>query len=84
MAIVNFSLPKTLEKRIFEAIQQKGFTSKAEFFRFAAMYFLDAIDKVFSSEDERFEYLTRMLTQELRTKYRGKKLPPLEEQLAGL
>lgn len=84
MAIVNFSLPRTLENRIFEAIRKKGFTSKAEFFRFAAMYFLDVIDKPFSNEDDRFEYLTRTITKELRARYRGKKLPSLEEQLAGL
>lgn len=84
MAIVNFSLPKTLESRIFDAIRQKGFTSKAEFFRFAAMYFLDVIDKPFSNEDERFEYLAKTITKELRARYRGKKLPSLEQQLAGL
>lgn len=84
MAIVNFSLPKTLENRIFEVIRQKGFTSKAEFFRFAAMYFLDVIDKPFSNEDERLEYLTKTITKELRARYHGKKLPSLEEQLAGL
>mgnify|MGYP001578913344 CR=1 FL=1 len=85
MAIVNFSLPKTLENRIFEVMRQKGFMSKAEFFRFAAMYFLDVvIDKPFSNEDERFEYLTKTITKELRARYRGKKLPTLEEQLVGL
>ena len=84
MAIVNFSLPKTLEKRIFEVIQQKGFTSKAEFFRFAAMYFLDVVDKPFSNEDERLEYLTSAIARELRERYKGKRLPSAKEQLADL
>lgn len=82
MAIVNFSLPKTLERRVAAAIKEKGFASKAEFFRFAAVHFLDVIHKPFLNEDDRLAYLTNILSRELRERYRGKKLPSAREQLA--
>lgn len=82
MAIVNFSLPKTLERRISSSIKEKGFASKAEFFRFAAVHFLDVIHKPFASEDERMEYLTSALARELRERFHNKKLPSAREQLA--
>lgn len=40
MAIINFSVPKNLEKQISSTIKDKGFASKAEFFRCAAVYFI--------------------------------------------
>lgn len=84
MAIVNFALPKTLERRIAQTIREKGFASKAEFFRFAAVHFLDVVNKPFANEDERLEYLTAAIARELRERYRGKKLPSAKEQLADL
>lgn len=38
--VVNFSVPKTLERQIAKTVRSKGFASKAEFFRFAALYLL--------------------------------------------
>lgn len=84
MSIINFSIPKTLEQRVNHAIKAKGFTSKAEFFRFAAMYFIHVIDKPFATEDERFSYLTDAITKEIQSEYKGKKLPPLEKQLEAI
>lgn len=84
MAIVNFSMPKTLEQRVNHAIKAKGFTSKAEFFRFAAMYFIHVIDKPFATEDERFGYLTDAIIKEIHAEYKDKKLPSLEKQLADI
>ncbi len=37
MPMVNFSVPTVLERRINKTIKEKGFASKAEFFRYAAL-----------------------------------------------
>lgn len=84
MSIVNFTIPKVLEKRVAEIMKEKGFASKAEFFRFAAIYFIDIIDKPFVSEEENLEYLTEEISREVREKYRGKKLTSAKEQLADI
>ncbi len=84
MAIANFTLPKTLERRIANTLKEKGFASKAEFFRFAAIHFMDVLHRPIVSEQERFDYLTGALREEITVRYRGKKLPSLEEQLAEL
>ena len=84
MAVVNFSIPKRLEKRVDETIQEKGFASKAEFFRFAAMYFMDILERKPKNEEERFEHLTRALNEEISERYRGQKIAPLRDQLADV
>lgn len=43
MPIVNFSLPATLEKQITSIVKKKGFASKAEFFRFVAMQYIEQV-----------------------------------------
>lgn len=43
MPIVNFSLPTTLEKQIATVVKKKGFASKAEFFRFVAMRYIEQV-----------------------------------------
>jgi metal-responsive CopG/Arc/MetJ family transcriptional regulator len=84
MAIINFIVPKNLEKRVVDTIRERGFASKAEFFRFAAIYFMDILEKHVGSEEERFEYLTDALQKEIAASYRGKKSPSLKEQLADI
>ena len=75
MPIVNFSVPKSLDKRVARTIAAKGFSSKAEFFRFAAIHFIDIINKPFASEDERFDYLTKEIEKKVIERYSGKNLP---------
>ncbi len=82
MSIVNFSLPKTLEQRISVAIKEKGFASKAEFFRFAAVHFLDVVQKPFASEDERMGYLSGLVAREIRERFGGKKISSARDQLS--
>lgn len=41
MSIINFSIPKSLDVRLKEAIKKKGFPSKAELFRYALIRYLD-------------------------------------------
>ncbi len=86
MAIVNFSIPNVLEKRVNATIKRKGFASKAEFFRFAAVHFIDGLDKpvVDKEEEERFRVLTDTLKREVSRLYGGKTLPSAREQLADV
>jgi len=65
-------------------MKQKGFASKAEFFRFAAIYFIDILERRAGNEEERLEYLTEYLQKEISQRYRGQKLPSLKEQLADV
>ena len=64
--------------------KQKGFASKAEFFRFAAIHLVDIIDKPIVNEEERFAFLSNALTKEIAGKYRGKKMPSVRKQLADV
>lgn len=41
MSIINFAIPQTLEKRAGQTIKENGFAIKAEFFRSAAIYFIE-------------------------------------------
>lgn len=84
MAIVNFTIPKALEKRIAGTVKRKGFASKAEFFRFSSIYFMDILERRPGSEEERFEHLTELLQEEISERYRGGKLPSLEKQLSDV
>lgn len=84
MSIINFAIPTTLEKRVSTVMKQKGFSTKAEFFRFAAIYFIDVINKPTVSEDDRFQILTTAIGQELHHRYAKKKLLSAAEQLADL
>ena len=84
MAIINFSIPTTLEKRMSTVMKQKGFTTKAEFFRFAAIYFMDVINKPTVTEDDRFRILTSSIKREVHQRYGNNRLPPVAEQLADL
>lgn len=51
MAIINFTVPKTLEKQITTTIKNKGFASKAEFFRCAAVYFIKLMQEPMTEVD---------------------------------
>ncbi len=84
MSIVNFTIPETLEKKVEELIKKKGFSSKAEFFRFAAINFIDIMDKPLVSEEDRFEYLVNTLHKEIKVRYGNKKIPSVRKQLADL
>lgn len=84
MSIVNFTIPATLERKVKDVIKRKGFSSKAEFFRFAAINFIDILDKPITSEEDRFAYLTETLCNEIRVRYGNRKIPSVREQLADL
>lgn len=84
MAIVNFSIPKALERRINKIISEKGFASKAEFFRYSAIHYIDVVSTSTTEDEKRFEELSRSIDEVIEKKFKGKKLPSLEEQLKDL
>lgn len=84
MAIINFSVPKPLEKKINRTIQDSGFTSKAEFFRFLAISFVEKKEQKIMTEKEKFDYLTSQLAREAKSKLVVKRLPSLKEQLSNV
>jgi len=84
MAVINFTVPKILERRVEQTIRQKGFASKAEFFRTAAIQFLDALNKPALDENDRFQCLTDKLNEEIEKTYRDKKIASAQEQLNDL
>lgn len=83
MSVVNFSVTKPFEKKINEAIKTYGFSSKAEFFRFAAFRFVEEL-KTHSSDEEEYERSMKALSARLKKKYSKKSPPSLEDQLADL
>ncbi|MEK7066785.1 MAG: ribbon-helix-helix domain-containing protein [Patescibacteria group bacterium] len=82
MAIVNFSVPKQLEKRIGTTIKEKGFPSKAELFRFAVIRYLDETEIMPFDKNRRLTNLSEQLEMELKKKIGKKPLPSLRKQLA--
>lgn len=84
MAIINFAVTKPLEKKINKTIQDCGFTSKAEFFRFLAINYVEKREQEIMTEEEKFDFLTSQLAQEAKSKLVVKKLPALKEQLSNV
>lgn len=84
MPVVNFSITKPLERDIKEVIKKRGFTSKAEFFRFAAWGAIKDFRHPKETIDERFEREMNEFAELASRKLRGRKLPSPEEQLADL
>lgn len=82
MSVVNFNITKPLEREIDRVIKKDGFTSKAEFFRFAVKDYISkrngaSVDKLLEKEIEEIGRL-------LQRKYRYEDPPSLSEQLADL
>ncbi len=85
MPIVNFSVPTSLDKRIVEMIKKKGFSSKAEFFRFAAIHLMDVVTpSTTEKEAQKTIELTDLITKEISRLYKGKKLPSIRAQLENV
>ncbi len=84
MAIVNFSIPKVLEHKIKTAIIRKGFSSKAELFRFAVIRYLDEDERLPLSKNSGITFLSHELEKELTAKICQTPLPSLPEQLKRL
>lgn len=82
--IVNFAIPTRLNEQIKKTVKQKGFANRAEFFRFAVLNYIHLIEKPVVGEEERFDYLTKTLGEELKNIYGRKAVPSLRQQLAGI
>lgn len=82
MAIVNFAIPRTLERKVDQVIREDGFMSKAEFFRFAVLSYINWRQNDITQEE--YEESVKDLKQAMQEKLKEKKLPSLEEQLANI
>ncbi len=84
MSIVNFAIPQTLEKRIIQIIKTKGFTSRAELFRFAVMRYLDEEAGLPLAGNQNVVALSGRLGRAIKQKIGSAKLPSLEAQMRRL
>ena len=82
--IVNFTIPDTLNKQVQAAIMKKGFASKAEFFRFAAIKALETSNRSFRNADEEIDFLSEQIGKHVARLMKNKKLPSAREQLKNL
>lgn len=83
MAIVNFAVKKPLDQKIKKAVKEYGFNSKAEFFRIAAINFLQSENRRID-ENERMKYLTSELRRTIMGNIGNKKLQSLKKQLSDI
>lgn len=81
MAIINFTVPEILERKIKEVIKKKGFASKAELFRFAVLRYLDETEKLPLDSNPRIAALSREMEREMLQKLGQSPLPAIEVQL---
>ena len=84
MAIINFSIPKTLERRIKEITRKKGFPSKAELFRFALIRYLDEKEKRPLDDNLKISILSQKLEEELSKKVGPNPLLSIKKQMARI
>jgi len=84
MAIINFSIPKTLERRIKEIMRKKGFPSKAELFRFALIRYLDEKEKRPLDDNLKILILSQKLEEELSKKVGLNPLLSIKKQMARI
>lgn len=83
MSVVNFSITDELAKSIEKVIRRIGFSSRAEFFRMAAIHFMNEHMKGLT-EEEKFSLLSDEINRAFHKKFKNKKIPSIEEQLANL
>ena len=84
MSVVNFSVAEVLEERINQTIKEWGFASKAEFFRFLAIDFIQRHKKENFINDPEIDRLSDQLSKLIDKKAALKNLPSAEEQLSDL
>jgi hypothetical protein len=84
MTVINFAIPANLDKKVQKAIKEYGFTSKAEFFRFAALNFLGVVEAPTTDFEAEADRLSKEIEALLIKKFKGKKLPSLREQLDNI
>lgn len=82
MPVVNFSVTKPLEKDISRIVAKDGFSSKAEFFRFAAKDYINR--RKGTSLDDLIEHEAAEIGRLLQKKYRFKDPPSLDDQLSDI
>jgi metal-responsive CopG/Arc/MetJ family transcriptional regulator len=84
MSVINFTIHKELERRVKEAIRKRGFSNRAELFRFAVIRYLDEDERLSLDGNQKIAALSDELEQELISKIDSKPLPSIEKQLARM
>ncbi|MEK9130887.1 MAG: hypothetical protein AAB429_02095 [Patescibacteria group bacterium] len=84
MAIINFSIPKTLEKQVSQTVLKKGFASRAEFFRVAAIDFIGRAEHPSQSSDESIARLVQAISAEVSKKSYKKNSSSVRQQLSDI
>ena len=84
MNIVNFSITEPLERKINQIIKEWGFASKAEFFRFIALSFIEREERRKIREDQELAHYSERLEKALEKKIKNKEIPSFEEQIEDL
>ena len=84
MTIVNFSITEPLAEKINRVIKEWGFSSKAEFFRFIAISFVERSERKKIMEDFELAASCQNLEETVNTKFKGKQMPSLESQFSDL
>lgn len=79
MNVINFQIAEPLYKQVEAVIKEKGFASKAEFFRFLTLNYLNTVKKDIdqSTLDKEMTKIIRRLEYCIDTD----KIPPLERQM---
>ncbi len=84
MTIVNFSITEPLSKKINRVIKEWGFSSKAEFFRFIAINFVERSERREAKAKAELTQACHDLEKTALKKLKGKHLSSLEDQLSDL
>ena len=84
MNIVNFSITDPLARKINKVIKEWGFASKAEFFRFMAIDFINKHETKKWENDEMMKLYSQKIEKLANEKLANKKLPSIEKQLEDL
>lgn len=84
MTIVNFSITEPLAKKVNRVIKEWGFSSKAEFFRFIAINFVESSERRRIKEDDELKEYSKRMESALEKKFKNKNIPSFEEQIEDL
>ncbi len=82
MSIVNFAIPKTLDRRVKDVVKRRGFQSRAELFRYAVLHYLDETDRGPLSHNVRIAALSDQLAEALEARVGTRRLPSVRQHLA--
>ena len=84
MNIANFTITKKLNQKIGSIVKDQGFSSKAEFFRFAIYCYINNLGHKKSGINNEYKVAMEELSTAISKKFKNQKSPSLGRQLADL